>query len=88
VANPAPLARLRRALARRPRTPAATDGLAVSLRPIVARLDALETMVEGLQDCVDRQARRQDERLTELARQVEPGQLARALSDDARRRGL
>jgi hypothetical protein len=28
------------------------------------------------------------QRLNELARQVEPGELARALSDDARKRGL
>jgi hypothetical protein len=58
------------------------------LRPIHARLDALEAMVEGLQDSVDRQARRHDERLNELARQMEPGELSRALSDDARKRGL
>jgi hypothetical protein len=58
------------------------------LHEIVERLNALEAMVEGLQDSVDRQARRQDERLTALSRRLEPGELARALSEDARKRGL
>ena len=58
------------------------------LRSLMERVDALEAMVEGLQDSVDRQARRQDERINELARRLEPAQLARAISDDARERGL
>jgi hypothetical protein len=58
------------------------------LRPMAARLDALEAMVEGLQDAVDRESRRRDAQLDELARRLEPAALARALSDDARRRGL
>jgi hypothetical protein len=58
------------------------------LRPILKRLDALEAMIEALQDSVDRQARRHDDRLNELARQLEPSELARVLSEDARRRGL
>ena len=52
------------------------------------RLDELEVMVEGLQDALYRQAVRQDERLDELARRIEPEELARALNADARRRGL
>ena len=58
------------------------------LRSLIERVDALEAMVEGLQDSVDRQVRRQDERIHELARRLEPAQLARAISDDARERGL
>jgi hypothetical protein len=58
------------------------------LQPIFARLDALEAMVEGLQDSVDRQVRRQDERLDEMARRIAPDELARSLSADARKRGL
>lgn len=58
------------------------------LRSVIERVDALEAMVEGLQDSVDRQARRQDERINELARRLEPAQLARAISDNARERGL
>lgn len=59
-----------------------------AMRAIVARLDALEAMVEGLQDSVDRQARRQDDRMDALERRLDPGELARVLSDDARKRGL
>jgi hypothetical protein len=58
------------------------------MRPLVARIDALEAMLEGLQDSVDRQARRYDERITELGRRLEPGELSRAISDDARKRGI
>lgn len=75
--------RIDRVLGRRARAPSTAH-----LRSIHDRLDSLEAMLEGLQDSVDRQARRQDERLAELARQMEPGELARVLSDDARRRGL
>jgi hypothetical protein len=60
----------------------------VEMRPLVERIDALEAMVEGLQDSVDRQSRRQDERITELARRLDPSALAQALSDDSRKRGL
>jgi hypothetical protein len=58
------------------------------VRPLVQRIDALEAMLEGLQDSVDRQARRQDERISELARRLDPSVLARVLSDDSRKRGL
>jgi len=82
-----PDGRIDRALSRLPGRkgpPAPPD----ELRAISLRLNALEAMVEGLQDAVDRQARRQDERANELARRMEPSELARSLSDDARRRGL
>jgi hypothetical protein len=75
--------RLDRVLGRRARAPSTAQ-----LRGVHERIDGLEAMIEGLQDSVDRQARRQDERFAELARQIEPGELARALSDDARKRGL
>jgi hypothetical protein len=58
------------------------------VRPLVYRIDALEAMVEGLQDSVDRQARRHDDRITELLRRLEPAELTRVINDDARRRGL
>jgi len=67
----------------RPAPPAPID-----LRVVNERLDKLEAMVEGLQDSVFRESKRQTERLNELARRVEPGELARILSEDARRRGL
>jgi hypothetical protein len=55
---------------------------------IVERLDRLEALAEGLQDSVYREARRQDERMDELHARTEPSEIAKALSDDARRRGL
>jgi hypothetical protein len=77
------VARVRRALERiRSGRPPA------DVRSLVDRLDALEAMVEGLQDSVDRQARRQDERISELARRLDPSELARVLSEDLRNRGL
>ena len=79
------LNRLRARWARSGPNPAAPP---THVGPIVHRLDALEAMVEALQDAVDRQATRHDERLNELARQLQPSELARVLSQDARRRGL
>ena len=81
------MSRLGRLLSRRvaaePAQPAPAD-----LRPLVERLNKLEAMVEALQDSVNRQDKRHDERLDELARQLQPSQLARTLSEDARKRGL
>jgi hypothetical protein len=52
------------------------------------RLDRLEAMVEGLQDAVYRDAQRQDQRIEDLNQRTQPGRMAKALSDDARKRGL
>jgi hypothetical protein len=52
------------------------------------RLDHFESALEGLQDALYRQAQREDESLEELRRRTDPEQIARQLSDDARRRGL
>ena len=58
------------------------------LQALHERLDRREAMVEGLQDALYRQAVAQDERSRSLERKTEPQQLARALSEDARERGL
>lgn len=55
------------------------------LRP---RVDRLEQMVEALQDQVYRHEQREEERFANLERSVQPDELARALSADARRRGI
>ena len=52
------------------------------------RVADLEELVEGLQDAVHRDSVRRDEQAARLERKVEPRELARALSDDARERGL
>jgi uncharacterized coiled-coil protein SlyX len=52
------------------------------------RIQHLEHALEGLQDAVDRQNVLQDERIAELRRRTEPVEMARALSEDARKRGF
>ena len=52
------------------------------------RVADLEVMVQGLQDAVHRDAVRRDEQAARFERMIEPRELARALSDDARERGL
>ena len=52
------------------------------------RVAHLEALVEGLQDAVHREAQRQDRRISDIERKIEPAELAKALSADARRRGL
>jgi hypothetical protein len=45
-------------------------------------------MVEGLQDALYRDSQRQDQRIEDLHQRTQPGHMAKALSDDARKRGL
>jgi hypothetical protein len=52
------------------------------------RIEHLEAELEGLQDALYRQAILEGEHVGELRRRMAPDQLARDLSDDARRRGL
>ena len=52
------------------------------------RLDALELAFEGLQDAVYRASVRQDKEISDLTTNTQPAAIARALSDDARRRGI
>jgi hypothetical protein len=58
------------------------------LHALEARVTHLEHLLQGLQDSVHRESKRMDERITELEAQIQPGTLGRALSDDARNRGL
>jgi hypothetical protein len=53
-----------------------------------ARVEHLEAELEGLQDAVHRRALAEDEQIDDLRRRTAPEQLARDLSEDARRRGL
>lgn len=52
------------------------------------RVERLETLVEGLQDALYRHSQQEDERIAELQRRTQPENVARVLSDDARRRGI
>jgi hypothetical protein len=59
-----------------------------SVTRLARRVDRLEAQLEALQDAVHRDAIRRDEQQARLERKTEPDELARALSSDARRRGL
>jgi uncharacterized coiled-coil protein SlyX len=52
------------------------------------RVSHLETMVEGLQDAVHREITRTNDEIDQLRKRTEPAELSRALSEDARHRGL
>jgi hypothetical protein len=58
------------------------------LETLEARIEHVETALEGLQDAVHRRAVLEDENIDELRRRTEPDQMARDLSRDARSRGL
>jgi hypothetical protein len=52
------------------------------------RVEHLEAELEGLQDALYRRARVEDQQIDDLRRRTAPEQLARDLSEDARKRGL
>ena len=58
------------------------------IESLEARVTHLEAMIEGLQDAVHREAVRANTRLDEMERNIEPAELSRRLSKDARERGL
>jgi hypothetical protein len=58
------------------------------LRALSARIDHLEAALRGLQDSTHRLIVAQSDRLDELSKRTRPDQIARALSQDARDRGL
>lgn len=57
-------------------------------RSLTARVERLECVIEGLQDAIYRQAQQHDREIGELRKRTDPAEIARALSADARRRGL
>jgi hypothetical protein len=58
------------------------------LKTVETRVEHLETALEGLQDALYRHQILDEENISELRRRTDPGQMARDLSEDARRRGL
>jgi hypothetical protein len=52
------------------------------------RVDQLEALIEGLQDAVHRESVRDHGRIAALEKRSEPAEISRALSRDARERGL
>jgi hypothetical protein len=58
------------------------------LQALEARIVHLEQLVQGLQDSVHRESTRLGKRIGEVEARIQPAALGRALSDDARDRGL
>jgi hypothetical protein len=52
------------------------------------RVAQLEALLEGLQDAVHRESVRESARIDALEKRTEPSEISRALSRDARERGL
>jgi hypothetical protein len=72
-----------------PRPPQPSDGGSdPRIAEIQHRLEHLEEAFEGLQDAFHRESTRQENQLQELMKSIQPNAMARALSDDARRRGV
>ncbi|MGN6166591.1 MAG: hypothetical protein ACTHQQ_00270 [Solirubrobacteraceae bacterium] len=58
------------------------------LHALESRITQLEQLVQGLQDSVHRESTRLSDRVGELEARLQPAALARAMSKDARDRGL
>ncbi len=58
------------------------------LHALEARVTHLERLLQGLQDSVHRESRRAETRIAGLEAQIHPATLGKALSEDARNRGL
>jgi hypothetical protein len=58
------------------------------MRALEDRVTHLEQLVQGLQDSVHRETLRHGKRIAELEARMHPAALSKALSKDARERGL
>ena len=68
--------------------PSATREDEAELRSLEGRVAHLEQLVQGLQDSVHRESRRQGDRIADLEARTQPAELAKTLSEDARNRGI
>lgn len=78
----------RRSGGRRSSPPSPDVGWERRLETLEARIEDLEAALEGLQDALYRHEVLEQESIGQLRRRTEPEQIARDLSQDARRRGL
>jgi hypothetical protein len=74
--------------ATRPATPPMANSEHDSLDRLDVRITHLEHQLQGLQDSIHRESLRQSKRIAELEARIQPGTLNKALSEDARERGL
>jgi hypothetical protein len=75
-------------LPRRRRSTAEADDVDPRTGDLHARIAHLESSLQALEDSVYNDKLRHESEIAELRRLLEPPNMARALSDDARRRGL
>jgi hypothetical protein len=68
--------------------PPAEEAADPRLDELRIRVERLESELEGLQDAMHREGVRQSKRIDELVKAIQPGAMARTLSEDARRRGI
>jgi hypothetical protein len=68
--------------------PSTSDSGRDELRALETRIAHLEQVVQGLQDSVHRESTRLNKRIGEFEVRLQPAALGKALSEDARRRGL
>lgn len=82
--------RIRRAPAAwdEPSTRSMIDPRLDQLGALEARIAHLEQLVQGLQDSVHRESHRHNKRIAALEARTQPAALGKALSRDARERGL
>jgi hypothetical protein len=59
-----------------------------ALQALETRITHLEDLLQGFQDSVHRESSRQSKRISELEAQIQPAAISKALSADARERGL
>jgi TolA-binding protein len=74
-----------------PAPPPSSDSvqpLADQVAELRTRVAHLEQLVQGLQDSVHRSTERQDKRVSDMERRLDPAAIAAALSQNARERGL
>lgn len=64
------------------------DGEGQRIEALERRLNHLEALVEALQDAVHRESVHRGEQIQGLEEKTEPGEMTRALSRDARERGI
>jgi uncharacterized coiled-coil protein SlyX len=58
------------------------------IRALEQRVEYLEALLEGLQDSVHREAARQDKEMKALKARTQPSEVARALGNYSRERGV
>jgi hypothetical protein len=73
---------------RRAAAQAPADAQARRIEALEERVDQLEALLEGLQDAVYRDSVRESGRIGALEKRTEPSEISRAVSRDARERGI